>query len=103
MLGAAAAAQVEPLVLKPLALQALAYAELAEEIDRVLLEQPGAYSCLHVLTIACLEHHRVDALALEQERQRETGRAGADNCDLGAHVRAPRCSSTDRIWLAGDY
>ena len=70
-------------------MQALADARVGEEVDRALLEQPGAHALLDVLAAAALEHDRLDALAVQQVAEQQPGGAGADDGDLGAHPRHP--------------
>ena len=47
-----------------------------------LLEHAGADALLDVLAAAALEHDRLDPFALEQPRERQPRRAGADDPDL---------------------
>ena len=56
-------AQVDARVVEALAFEPLADAELVQQVDRVLLEQPGADALLDVLAVADLEHDAVDARA----------------------------------------
>ena len=77
--------ELDAVVDDALALQALARARLDEEIDRALLEHAGPDSLLDVVAAAGLEHDRLDALALEQLRERQPGRPGADDADLRPH------------------
>src|SRR5205085_1375239 len=59
VLRATRSAQVDPVVLEPLTRQPVADAELAHEVDRVLLEQPRSHPALDVIAIAVLEHNRL--------------------------------------------
>jgi hypothetical protein len=77
----------------PLAVHALADAEVAEEVDGSLLEHAGANPVLDVGTAAILEDHALDAGELEQARERQARRAGADDPDLGPQ---PASSSRTR-------
>ena len=77
--------ELDPVVDDPLALQPLADAGRDEQVDRALLEHPGADPLLDVLAAAALEHDRLDPRLLEQAAERQAGRAGADDPDLGAH------------------
>ena len=46
---------------------------------------PARIALLDVLAAPVLEDDRVDALEVEQVRERQPGRAGADDPDLRAH------------------
>src|SRR5262249_5676820 len=91
VVGSALPAQVDPVMYKTLALQPLADAERMQQVDGVLLEQPGSDPLLHILPAAVLEHYAFDPLACEQQRERQSGGPGADNSDLGPHG----------VWSAG--
>jgi hypothetical protein len=65
-----------------LALEPLSHARLPQQVDRSLLEHAGADAPLDVVAAAALEHDRLDALELEQSREREPGRPRADDRDL---------------------
>ena len=78
--------EVDAAVDDPLAVEPLAHTRVAEQVGRPLLEHAGPDPVLAVLARAGLEHHRLDALAREQLREREPGRAGADDRDLGPHA-----------------
>jgi hypothetical protein len=69
-------------VYEAFAIQPLADLERSQQVDGVLLEQPGADPALQVLARAVLDDHRLDALALQQQREREPGRARADDANL---------------------
>ena len=84
----AAEAQVDAFVAEALALHALADAALREQVDRALLEHAGADRRLDLLAAARLEHHRVDALEVQQVREQQAGGSRADDGDLGFHARA---------------
>ncbi len=79
--------QLDAVVHESLAPHALADACPVEQVDRALLEHAGADALLHVLAAARLEHDGLDALQLQEPREREAGRAGSDDADLGAHQR----------------
>src|SRR5207302_4903385 len=65
-----------------LPLQPLADAGLAEELDGALFEHSRADAVLAVVAAPVLEHDRLDALELQKSRERQPGRAGADDPDL---------------------
>src|SRR5262249_54442728 len=77
--------QVDAAVDDSLPLHALADARVAEEAGGSLLEHPRADPRLDVLATAVLEHDRVDAFQVEQVREHQPGRAGADDADLRPH------------------
>ena len=74
--------QVDAVVDDSLAVHALADAGVAQKVDRALLENARADAVLDVFAAAVLEHDALDAVDLEQPREREPGRAGADDADL---------------------
>ena len=71
-----------------LALEPAGDAEVAQELDGVVLEQARAHALLDVGAIVRLEDHRVDAAPLEQQGERESGGAGAHDADLCPHADA---------------
>ena len=62
-------------------------ARVAEQVDGALLEHARADPVLDVVAGAVLEHDRLDPLAGEQLREREPGRARADDPDLGPQAQ----------------
>ncbi len=70
---------------QPLAAQAIGHAQLVEQLDSALLQHAGAHAVLDVRAAAVLEHDRLDALAVQQVRQDQAGRAGPDDGDLCVH------------------
>ena len=99
-MSAAVEAQFDPLVDQALALHALAHARLDHQVDRALLEHARADAPLDVLAAAGLEHHRLDALAVEQLAEHEARRPGADDAHLRATLRGSHRSLRRR--LCGD-
>ena len=99
-LAAAGEAQLQPLVDQAFALHARADAGLDEQVGGALLEHARADPLLDVLSAVALEHHRGDALEMQQVRQQEPRRPGADDANLGLHGSAvsalPRRSSCHR-------
>ena len=70
-----------------------------EQVDRALLEHAGADALLDVLAAAGLQHDRLDALGLQQLREHQSRRPGADDPDLRAHQRpAVRSKSAACPW-----
>ena len=82
---AAAEADVEPRVGHALAMQPLAGAEFVHQRDGALLQHAGAHAALDVVAAPRLQHDAVDAGAMQQQRQEQPGRTGADDPDLRAH------------------
>ena len=77
-----------PLVDLPLPVQPLVHLRLAQQLDRALLDDPGAYPAEHVLAALPLEDDALDPSQVEELRQQETGGSGADDCYLCLHARA---------------
>ena len=75
--------QMDPVVDETLAVHALAGARVAQQVDDIVLEHAGANALLDVVAAPVLEHDRVDPRVPQQQRQRQPGRAGADDRDLG--------------------
>src|SRR6185437_6340631 len=71
------------------ALEAVAGADVGQEVDRPMLDQAGADAVLDVLAAAVLDDDRVDALQGEQVSEHQPRRACSDNPDLGAHRFLP--------------
>ena len=95
--------QLDAPVDDPLALHTHADAGVAEEVGGALLQHPRANAMLDVLAAPVLEDDRVDALEVEQVRERQAGRAGADDPDLRAHqspVRRASSSARCATWNA---
>jgi hypothetical protein len=84
--------EMDALVHDPLALQARADTGVAQQVDRPLLEHAGADAVLDVVAAPTLEDDAVDPGELEQPRERQACRAGADDPDLRSQT--PSSSST---------
>ena len=78
-------AQLDAVVHEPLALHPVAEPALDQQVDRALLEHAGADALLQVRAAAHLEHHRLDALLVEQVREQQPGRPGP-------HDARPACA-----------
>ena len=76
--------KIDAFVPQPLAREPPADADLAHQIDRALLEHARAYPFDDVLPAAVFEDDRVDALEMQQLPEHQSGRASADDADLGA-------------------
>src|SRR5581483_10312784 len=77
--------EIYPLMLEPLAREPIPHPELAQEVDRVLLEHPGPDPMLDVFPAASLQDGRLDSRTGKQQRERESCRPGPDDADLRAH------------------
>jgi hypothetical protein len=82
----AAEAQFDPAVLEAFALKPLPDARLDEEVDGTLLQYARAHPVLDVVAVAILDDDRIDPRAMQQMRQQQAGRTGADD----AHLRRKR-------------
>ena len=60
----------------------LADAGLGQQVDRALLQHAGAHAVLDVVAVAALEDDRVDAGEMQQMRQQQARRTGADDAHL---------------------
>jgi hypothetical protein len=67
------------------ALHALANAEFRQQIDRVLFENPGAYTLLHIFAGTRFKNYALDTFAVQKLREDETGGTGSDDTDLRSH------------------
>ena len=83
-MAAAAEAQLDAVVEQAFAAHPLADAGFGEEVDRALLQHAGAHAMLDVLAVARFEHHGLDARAVQEVRQHESGRPRAEDADLRA-------------------
>ena len=92
--------QRDAVVHDALAAHPLADAGGVQQVDGALLQHAGADAGLDVLAAASLEHHRLDAGQVQQLREHEPGRAGADDRDLRAHgaVRRHGERSNSAAW-----
>jgi hypothetical protein len=60
-------------------------AEVVQDVDRSVLENPGTYPCLDVLAWPVLEHDGVDPLGAQKLSEHETSWSGTDDSDLRPH------------------
>ncbi len=91
-MGPAGESQLDALVHHALAVETVGDAHLAQQVHRALLEHPRAHARLHVAALTGLEHHRLDAEAVEQVAEDQAGRACAHDGHLGADT-CPRAGS----------
>ncbi len=90
-------AQFGAVVRHALGVHAAADARLAQRLGRPVFEHAGAHACLDVGARARFEHHRFDALQVQQPGEQESRRTRADDRHLGAHPLSllhPTCSMT---------
>ena len=81
----AAEPQLDAVVDQPLAVHPLAEPDLVHQVHRRLLEHARAHALLHVLAVARLEDHRLDAPQLQQPAEHQPGGAASDDRHLGTH------------------
>ena len=81
----AAEAEIDAVVEHAFALHARAHADLDQEVARPLLDQSGADAALDIVAAAVLQHDGLDARQMQEMRQHQPGRPGADDTDLRAH------------------
>jgi hypothetical protein len=74
--------EIDAVVHEPFAVHAGAEPEGPEQIDGSLLEHAGAQASLDVRTIATFDDDRLDAVGMEDVREREAGGTGPDDRDL---------------------
>ena len=77
---------VDAVMLKALGVQPAAEPGLAEQFDRGRFQHAGPLPRLAVRPAAVLHAHRVDAAEGKQVREKQAGRPGAHDPDLGALV-----------------
>ena len=80
-------AQLDALVDQALGVEAFGGAGLAQSVDRALLQHPGALALFDVLPGPGLQDDTVDARAVQQPGQEQTGGAAADDADRRTHGR----------------
>ena len=82
LLRFALASQVDAVVPQALAVEPIGDADPVQEVDRVLLQQPRPGAALDVVAVSSFEDHRLDPVALQQQCERQSGRARADNANV---------------------
>ena len=75
-------AQLDAVMEHAFPLHAVADAAVDQQIGRSLLEDSGANALFDIVPASALEDDRLDALAIQQVRQHQAGRSGADDPDL---------------------
>ena len=94
--AASAESQLDAVVHQALAPHSIAQAGFIQQVDGALLQHAGPDTLLDVLPAPGLDHHRLDALQVQQVRQHQTGRAGAHDSNLSVHAPVTPRSFTDR-------
>jgi hypothetical protein len=77
--------ELDSTVDEPFSLQPLAGAGVDEKVGDRLLEHARSDALLDVLAAAVLEHDGLDAFPVQELREGETCRPGADDADLRPH------------------
>ena len=90
-------AEVEPVVEQALALHPLADAGLDQQIARPVFDQAGADAAFDVGAAAVLQNDGIDALKMQEMRQHQPGRPGADDPHLRSHPSLPTWSPVCQI------
>ncbi len=90
----AAELELEAVMGETLLVQAGGHAQFVQQLDGPVLEDARAHPALDVLPAAGLEHDRVDPLQVEEVREHESRRAGADDCNLGTTRAVGSSAST---------
>src|SRR4051812_42148110 len=67
-----------------------------QQVDCVLLEQPGAHALLDVRAIARLQHHALDPGLAQEQREGQAGRTGSDDAHLCLHGLADPIESSNK-------
>jgi hypothetical protein len=75
----------DSVVNETVATHALPHAGLLEEIGDAVFDDARANAVLYVIEASSLDDDGVDALALEEMSEQETGRTGADDNHLRAN------------------
>ncbi len=86
--------QLDAFVHEALARHPLSHPRLGEEIDDTLFEHPRADPGFDVLAASVLQDHRLDALEMQQVRQRQAGGPGPDDRNLCSHHAPPSRSNS---------
>ena len=79
-------AELEAVVDQSFAIHALREVQLAQQVDRALLQDTGADARLDVRARAMFEDDGFDPLGCQEVRKHETGRTCANDGDLRARV-----------------
>ena len=86
-MAAAVEAKLDAVMHQPFAPQPLADPRARQDVDGALLEHAGAHPAFGVLAAAGLDHHRLDAVQVQQVREQQARGSCTDDGDLGTHAR----------------
>jgi len=84
--------QVDPAMLKTLAVEPAGQPGRAEQPNATVLEHASPLAGFAVSPAAALDQDRLDAAEREQVREQQPGRARADDAYLGANGCPPLCA-----------
>src|SRR5262245_13751051 len=85
----------------PLAIHSLAQSDLPQQRDGAGLQHPGANSLQHMAAALSFQENAVDAVAVKNMGQEQTGRAAAYDRHLGSPRRRCHCRlSKQGCWLS---
>src|SRR5690606_20403856 len=82
---AAAEREVEAVMRQAFGMHARASTRLVHHADGAFLQHTGAHAGKHVVARLALEDDVVDAGFGQKLSKQQSGRTGADDCNLGAH------------------
>ena len=77
--------QLDAIVDESFALQSRADSGLHHQLDGAVLQHAGANAALAIFARLAFEHDRLDALQMQQVRQHQSCRSGADDSNLRSH------------------
>lgn len=83
---AAIEAELDPVMQQSPLLQAFANSGFDERVDCALLKHTCANAALDILAASRLYDYGVDTLQVQQVRQQQSSRAGADYTNLSSHI-----------------
>ena len=77
--------QVHPVMNQPFPPHPLARADFLQQINRALLQHACAHAFFAIFPAASLDHHRLDALPMQQVREHQPRGSRSDNSYLCSH------------------
>jgi hypothetical protein len=86
-MAAAVEAEFDAALFEALAAKTFADTELMHELHGVVFKKAGADTLFYVWASVEFQDDGLNAEPPQQQREKKTGRAGADDGDLGAHGR----------------
>jgi hypothetical protein len=94
-MAAAVEAKFDAAMFQAQAAEAFADAEVVHELDGVVFKEAGADARFDVVAGMEFDDDGLDTEAIEKEREKEPGRSGADDGNLGTHLRGDQRSVKD--------